>query len=103
MGALGSKIFISAASAWEITTKYRLRKLTGSGLDDLVADFPGSLRRLGFHELPITLDHSVRAGLLPGEHRDPFDRVLIAQAQAENLIIVSNERAFDRYGVNRMW
>ncbi len=98
-----NQIFISAASGWEIATKFRLGKLRTTGVDQLIADFPGSLRRLGFHELPVTLDHSVRAGLLPGTHRDPFDRLLIAQAQAENLILVSNERVFDNYGVNRVW
>jgi len=53
--------------------------------------------------LPISLDHAVRAGKLPGEHRDPFDRMLIAQAQAENLNIISNDRIFDTYRVQRIW
>ena len=50
-----------------------------------------------------TADHGIRAGLLPGPHKDPFDRMLIAQAQAENLAIVSNDSVFDRYGVTRIW
>ncbi len=103
LSTLGNEIFISAASGWEIATKFRLGKLPNTEVELLVYNFPGSLRRLGFRELPVTLDHSVRAGLLPGAHRDPFDRLLIAQAQAENLILVSNERAFDAYGVNRVW
>jgi PIN domain nuclease of toxin-antitoxin system len=53
--------------------------------------------------LPITLDHGQRAGSLPGHHRDPFDRMLIAQAQAQNLVLVSNETLFDAYGVQRLW
>jgi PIN domain nuclease of toxin-antitoxin system len=58
---------------------------------------------LGFRELAIRVEHGQRAGLLPGEHRDPFDRMLIAQAQAENLPIVSNEEVFDAYRVRRIW
>jgi PIN domain nuclease of toxin-antitoxin system len=58
---------------------------------------------LSFRELPITVQHGQRAGLLPGTHKDPFDRMLIAQAQAENLPIVSNERIFDEYFIQRIW
>jgi len=53
--------------------------------------------------LPITAAHAIRAGLLPGPHKDPFDRMLIAQAQAENIPIVSNDVALDGYGVRRLW
>ncbi|MBL8221846.1 MAG: type II toxin-antitoxin system VapC family toxin [Bryobacterales bacterium] len=58
---------------------------------------------MSFRELTITLDHAQRAGLLPGTHRDPFDRMLIAQAQAEDMPIVSNEAVFDEYLVRRIW
>ncbi len=61
------------------------------------------MEREGFQLLGIAADHGVRGGLLPGPHKDPFDRMLIAQAQAENLPIVSNEKAFDAYGVRRIW
>ena len=57
----------------------------------------------GFLGLDITFAHGQRAGALPGPHRDPFDRMFIARAQAENLIIVSNESIFDQYGVVRLW
>ena len=53
--------------------------------------------------LSITVADAVRAGALPGPHRDPFDRMLIAQAQARDLVLVSNETLFDRYGVRRLW
>lgn len=96
----GNEVFVSAASAWEVTTKARLGKLTAG---PLAQDFVGEVRRQGFIPLPITLDHAQRAGSLPGPHRDPFDRLLIAQAQAENLILVSNEATFDTYGVQRLW
>ncbi|MBI3281183.1 MAG: type II toxin-antitoxin system VapC family toxin [Acidobacteria bacterium] len=57
----------------------------------------------GFEALPISIDHAARAGLLAGTHKDPFDRMLIAQAQAENLALVSNEAVFESYGVRRIW
>jgi PIN domain nuclease of toxin-antitoxin system len=57
----------------------------------------------GFQSLGISVAHGRLAGLLPGEHRDPFDRMLIAQAQIEGVAVVSNERLFDRFGVRRMW
>lgn len=94
-------LVVSAASAWEIGTKVRLGKLPTAA--NLAADFAGYLEREGFQMLPISVEHGIRAGLLPGSHRDPFDRMLIAQAQAENLPIVSNETAFDSYGLRRVW
>ena len=94
-------VVVSAASAWEIATKVRLGKLPTAV--DLAADFAGQIEREGFQILPISGDHAIRAGLLPGVHKDPFDRMLIAQAQAENIPIVSNERLFDAYGLNRLW
>ncbi|MBV9037421.1 MAG: type II toxin-antitoxin system VapC family toxin [Acidobacteriaceae bacterium] len=94
-------IFVSAASAWEIATKVRLGKLPTAA--DLTTDFAGYLQREGFQILAISGEHAIRAGLLPGPHKDPFDRLLIAQAQAENMPIVSNESLFDTYGVRRIW
>jgi PIN domain nuclease of toxin-antitoxin system len=94
-------IVVSAASAWEIATKVRLGKLPSGA--SLVADFAGYIERERFELLSISAEHALRAGLLPGPHRDPFDRMLIAQAQAENLPILSNEVVFDGYGVRRIW
>jgi PIN domain nuclease of toxin-antitoxin system len=94
-------ILVSAASAWEIAIKVRLGKLPTAA--DLAEDFAGHLEREGFQMLAISWDHAIRAGLLPGPHRDPFDRMLIAQAQAENIPILSNEAPFDTYGVRRVW
>ncbi len=94
-------LFVSAASAWEIATKVRLGKLPTAA--DLAADFSGHLEREGFQVLAISGEHAIRAGLLPGLHKDPFDRMLIAQAQGENMPIVSNEKLFDGYGVRRIW
>ena len=61
------------------------------------------LTEQGFLALPITLEHAVRAGMLVLHHKDPFDRMLAAQAQAENLPIISNDPIFARYGVRRIW
>jgi PIN domain nuclease of toxin-antitoxin system len=96
-----NEIFVSAASAWEIATKLRLGKLPGAA--DLVADFAGHLDREGFQNLAISLDNAIRAGSLPGPLKDPFDRMLIAQAQAENMPVVSIETVFDSYGIRRIW
>jgi prevent-host-death family protein len=94
-------LIVSAASAWEIATKVRLGRLPTA--IDLAADFPGLVEREGFELLAISAEHGIRAGLLPGPHKDPFDRMLIAQAQAENIPIVSNEISFESYGVRRLW
>jgi PIN domain nuclease of toxin-antitoxin system len=96
-----NEILVSAVSAWEIATKVRLGKLpTG---EELISDFSFYLKQLGVEALPISMEHALRAGRLPGEHRDPFDRMLIAQAQAEDIPIVSNDRIFDEYHVQRIW
>ncbi len=94
-------LVVSAASAWEIATKVRLGKLpTGASL---ASDFTGYIERERFQLLSISVEHALRAGLLPGSHRDPFDRMLIAQAQAENLPILSKEVIFDAFGLRRIW
>ena len=97
----GNAVLVSTASAWEIAIKVRLGRLPTA--TDLLADYSGILMRERFETLPISAEHAIRAGLLPGPHKDPFDRMLIAQAQAENVPIVSNDRALDGYRVRRLW
>jgi PIN domain nuclease of toxin-antitoxin system len=94
-------LVVSAASAWEIAIKVRLGKLPTA--IDLAADFSGLIEREGFQLLAISAEHAIRAGLLHGPHKDPFDRMLIAQAQAENIPIISNELSFESYGLRRLW
>jgi PIN domain nuclease of toxin-antitoxin system len=94
-------LIVSAVSAWEIAIKVRLGKLPTAS--DLAADFSGVMEREGFQLLAISADHAIRARLLPGPHKDPFDRMLIAQAQAENMPVISNEVSFESYGVRRLW
>jgi PIN domain nuclease of toxin-antitoxin system len=97
----GNTIVVSAASAWEMATKVRLGRLPAAS--DITRNFQEYLSQSGFESLSVSAEHGIRAGLLPGPQRDPFDRMLIAQAQAENLTIVSNELAFDSYGIRRAW
>lgn len=101
IGNESNEKLVSAASAWEITTKRRIGKLPGA--EALADDVPGAIAGEGFEELPITVEDAVRAGSLPGSHRDPFDRMLIAQALAHNLVLVSIETLFDQYGIRRLW
>lgn len=96
-----NSIIVSAASAWEIATKVRLGKLPTAA--DLATNFVGYINQADFELLAISADHAIRAGLLPGAHRDPFDRMLIAQAQSENISIVSKEKIFDNFNVQRIW
>jgi PIN domain nuclease of toxin-antitoxin system len=92
---------VSAASAWEMATKVRLGRLPAAV--DLIQDFVIGLTRQRMEILDVTADHGIRAGLLPGPHKDPFDRMLIAQALAENIPIISNDQALDGYGATRLW
>lgn len=94
-------IVLSAASAWEISTKFRLGKLPGG--EAVAVDMSGHIAGQGFEELAIGVADAERAGRLPGHHRDPFDRMLIAQALARGLAVVSVDAVFDRYGVSRLW
>ena len=94
-------VLISAASAWEIATKYRARRLPDA--EGLAEDITGHIASENFEGLPITVEDAARAGALPGPHRDPFDRMLIAQALSRNLVLVSIEPLFDQYGVRRLW
>jgi PIN domain nuclease of toxin-antitoxin system len=101
IGRPNNTLMVSAASAWEIGTKVRLGKLPGA--EDLAADFAGILVIERFEQLAVSVEHGIRAGLLPGPHRDPFDRMLAAQGHAENLPLVSNDVIFDTLNVRRLW
>jgi PIN domain nuclease of toxin-antitoxin system len=94
-------VLVSAASAWEIATKVRIGKLPGA--IEVAEQFMEIIGRQDFEELSISVAHARWAGLLPREHRDPFDRMLIAQAQIEGLPLVSIEPLFDHFGIRRIW
>jgi PIN domain nuclease of toxin-antitoxin system len=86
------RILVSSASAWEIATKYRIGKLPEA--KQLVENYSQLLQQAKFSELAITAAHAIRAGSLPIEHRDPFDRMLMAQAELENVPIITYDSAF---------
>ena len=94
-------VVVSAATAWEITTKHRVGKLPEA--EAVARDVTASIASQGFEALAITVQDAERAGRLPGAHRDPFDRMLIAQALTHDLTVVSIDSVFDRYGVSRLW
>jgi PIN domain nuclease of toxin-antitoxin system len=102
--AIGSErndILVSAATAWEIATKHRLGKLPDA--TPLAMQLEARILDQGFLPLSITLGHALAAGALPGPNRNPFDRMIVAQAMIDDLAIVSNEEEFDSYGVKRVW
>ena len=96
-----NEIFVSSASGWEIATKHRIGKLPEA--KEAATKLPDLLRRARFRELPITLEHAIAAGSLPGPHRDPFDRMLIAQSFAEDLSVLTNDPVFDDYEAVVIW
>lgn len=85
-------IIVSSASAWEIATKYRIGKLPEA--KQVVEQYSNILRQAKFIELAIATNHAIRAGSLPIDHRDPFDRMIMAQAEIENLPVISYDAAF---------
>ncbi len=94
-------VLVSAASAWEIATKFRLGRLEGAAA--VAADIGGAVASQGFVALHITVRHAEMVGSLAGPLRDPFDRMLIAQCHAEGLPLVGIDTAFDAYRVRRLW
>jgi len=92
---------VSAASAWEIATKVRLGKLPGA--EDFERDFLTSVQSAGYGFLSIDADTALRAGRLIGDHRDPFDRMIAAQAIAQDIPVVSADPKLDAFGIRRIW
>ena len=100
IGDENNAVFVSAASAWEIAAKFRIGKLPG--VVAIADDLGAALEAQGFVPLPITFVHGQTAGSLPGPLKDPFDRMLIAQAMLDRMVLVSNEQGFGSYGVRRL-
>ncbi len=94
-------VCVSAATVWELSIKAHTKGWESARV--LLLDMEEHLRAQGMHELPISLAHAREAGSLPLVHRDPFDRMLVAQARIERIQIVSNDMLFDAYGVSRVW
>jgi PIN domain nuclease of toxin-antitoxin system len=94
-------ILVSAASAWEIATKVRLGKL--SGAEKLEQDYLAVMEEAGYTLLAIDTESALRAGRLTAEHKDPFDRMIAAQALALDIPVLSPDPQFDQFGVRRIW
>lgn len=91
-------IFVSAASVWEISIKTALGKINIRP-DDVI----NGIRDSGFTDLSVRVEHGLRAGMLPRHHRDPFDRMLVAQAQEDGLTLVTHDRRIEPYDVPILW
>ena len=94
-------ILVSAASAWEIATKVRIGKLPGA--EALEREFLDVMEDAGYTLLPIDTTCALRAGRLAGEHRDPFDRMLAAQALDQDVPVLSSDQKLDSFGIRRIW
>jgi len=90
-------VFVSAASAWEIAIKSALRRVR------LPQSFAEGVQQSGFIELPIAFDHAAAVEFLPSHHADPFDRMLLAQAKVERLVLVTHDKNFEAYGQAVIW
>ena len=97
----GNVILVSAASAWEIATKVRLGKLPGA--EKLERDYLDVMENAGYTLLDLDTASALRAGRLIAEHRDPFDRMLAAQALGLDIPILSPDPELDQFGVRRIW
>jgi PIN domain nuclease of toxin-antitoxin system len=97
----GNVILVSAASAWEISTKVRLGKLPGA--EKLERDYLDVMEDAGYTLLDIDTESALRAGRLVAEHRDPFDRMLAAQALGQDIPVLSPDPQLDQFGVRRIW
>lgn len=96
-----NELFVSAASAWEIATKFRLGKMPGA--DVVIAKFSDLLLELRASDLPIARMHALRAGSYTQPHADPFDRMLAAQADLDELTLISRDRALRQFGIELLW
>ena len=97
----GNVILVSAASAWEIATKVRLGKLPGA--EKLERNYLDVLDDAGYTQLLIDSEVALRAGRLPADHRDPFDRMIAAQALALDIPVLSPDPMLDQFAVRRIW
>lgn len=99
--ASDAECLVSLASVWEMGIKISLGRLrVPYSLDP---DLPRILRDNGMEQLPLRFDHMQRVAELPFHHRDPFDRLLAAQALLDDLVLLGRDEAFDAYGVRRIW
>ena len=96
-----STVFVSAASVWELSLKHHQGKLPE--LTAAIADLPGLLQADGFQPLPISIAHGLRAGGYSQPHRDPFDRMLSAQAELEGLVLITADTQLSNFPCQLLW
>ena len=96
-----NELLLSAASAWEMAIKASLGKLEVAG--ELVELVTAEMNANAINGLAVTVQHALRVLALPHHHRDPFDRLLVAQCQIEDVPIVSGDAQYRKYGVKRIW
>jgi PIN domain nuclease of toxin-antitoxin system len=101
IGDSSNEVFVSAVSSWQIATKHRVGQMPQVGF--LTGDAGSIIAEQGFTELPLSIRQAQVAGSLPALAKDPFIRALVAQAIVEELVVVSDQTAFDTYGVTRLW
>ena len=96
-----NEVFVSAATAWEMATKIRKGQLPE--MAQAMPSFHDDVLREGFHHLAVTADHGLRGGSMPGVHKDPFDRILAAQALIEGLVVITRDREIAKFGCEVLW
>ena len=93
-----NQVWVSAASAWEIATKHRVGKYPAGG--PIIAEWSDRIARDGFRQLDVSCAHALRAGPLPGDHRDPFDRMIAAQGMMESIRVATPDSAIAALGAD---
>lgn len=97
----GNEVFVSAATAWEMATKVRKGQLPEIRVE--LGSFEQAVLRDGFHHLPVTSAHGLRGGFLEGAHKDPFDRLIAAQALIEDMTVITRDREIAAFGCEVLW
>lgn len=96
-----NRVWVSAASAWELAIKHRVGKFPGGG--HILAEWDHRIAQDGFRQLTISFRHALRAGSLPGAHRDPFDRMIAAQGLTEMLRVATPDQEITALGADTIW
>ncbi|HEX8486132.1 type II toxin-antitoxin system VapC family toxin [Sphingomonas sp.] len=97
----GEAVHVSAVSVWEIANKIRIGKL--ADLPEFARRFPAMMRQDDFRFMDLNAEHAMRAGYLPGLHRDPFDRLIAGQALVENMTVLTNDPEIAKFGCKVLW
>ena len=96
-----NQVYVSAASAWELSTKHRTGKFPDGG--HILVEWEERIAQDGFRHLAISYNHALRAGSLPGSHRDPFDRMIAAQGLIESLAVATPDAEIRAFGADTIW